>query len=214
MLRIKQGAGLASVPVLGLVLMFVPGLQPAAQAGGFGGRAFNAFVNAPTLGVAPAYIGDTGALPSRGGWECSGLPDTEIGALLAAQTLIASTSGGAYSSGGQLASTATSLAGLVLFPGNLAEVTASFVRAQAAATLGGLSGTSEIDQLTFGGMPVQVTGLPNQRIVIPGVATLVINEQAITIGLTSRGITVNALHLKLATGEEVIVSSATSSVSY
>jgi hypothetical protein len=106
------------------------------------------------------------------------------------------------------------LAGLVLFPGSLAEITASFVRAQAAATLGGISGTTEIDQLTFGGMPVVVTGLPNQRIAIPGVATLVINEQAITTGLTSRGITVNALHLKLATGEEVVVSSATSSVSY
>jgi hypothetical protein len=210
MLRIMQGARLA--PIFGVILTFVPAFLPAAEAGSFGGRAFSAFVTAPMLGVAPEYIGDTGALPSEGGWQSAGLPDTEVGALLAAQTLVASTSGGVDS--GQVASTSTSLAGLVLFPGNLAETTASFVRAQAAATLGGISGTTEIDQLTFGGMPVQVTGLPNQRIVIPGVATLVINEQAITTGLTSRGITVNALHLKLATGEEVVVSSATSSVSY
>jgi hypothetical protein len=214
MLRIKRAVRLAPIPVFGLILAFAPGSLPAAEAGSFGGRAFGAFVNAPALGVLPEFVADTGALPSGGGWEIAGVPDMELGALLAAQTLTASTSGGSYAVEGSVASTATSLAGLVLFPGNLAEVTASFVRAQAAATLGGISGTTEIDQLTFGGMPVQVTGLPNQQILIPGVAKLVINEQAITTGLTSRGITVNALHLTLATGEEVIVSSASSSVSY
>jgi hypothetical protein len=212
MWRIKEGVRLKPAPVLGLILMLVPGSAPAAGTGSFGGRGFSAFVSAPTLGVAAQYVGDTGALPAEGGWEIAGLPDTELGALFAAQTLVASTSGD--HSAGDVASSSTSLAGLIVFPGNLAEITASFVRSQAAASLGGVAGTTEIDQLTFGGQAVQVTGLPNQQVVIPLVGTLTINEQAITTGLTSRGITVNALHLKLATGEEVIVSSASSSVSY
>jgi hypothetical protein len=43
---------------------------------------------------------------------------------------------------------------------------------------------------------------------IPGVATLFINEQRIVPG----GIAVNALRLRLATGDEIIVSSAKSAI--
>jgi hypothetical protein len=208
------GARIRPALVLGTILMLAPPLLPAADAGSFAGRAFSAFVNAPTLGVAAEYVADTGALPSEGGWESAGVSGTEVGAILAAETLVASTSGIASDPGTEAASSSTSLAGLVLFPGTLAEVTASFVRAQATATLGSIAGTTEVAELTFGGVSVLVTGLPNQRVALPGVATLVINEQAITTGLTSRAITVNALHLKLATGEDVIVSSAASSVQY
>jgi hypothetical protein len=56
-----------------------------------------------------------------------------------------------------------------------------------------------------------VTGDPNQTVQIPGVATLVINEQVVTDGPV-REVRVNALHLTVATGEEVILSSARSSI--
>lgn len=213
MLRILHAARLGRAPTLAIILTLGAGLMSVAEAGSLGGRAFSALVNVPILGGA-TYVADTGALTPDGGWEETGLADAEVGAVFAAQTLVASTSGLAPSPGGDVAASSTSLSEVVLFPGSLAEVTASFVRAQAAATLGGVSGTTEINQLTFGGQAVQVTGVPNQQVVIPLVGTLVINEQAITVGPTSRVITVNALHLRLATGEEVIVSSASSSVSF
>ena len=220
MISIPRAARLGRAPTLGLVLVLGAGLlsgaalMSAAEGDSLGGRAFSAFVDAPTLGVNPTYVADTGALPPDGGWEDAGLADVEFGAALAAQTLVASTSGSALGSDARQASTSTSLSSLVLFAGTPAEVTASFVRAEAAASLAGLTGVSELDQLTFGGVPVDVTGVPNQTVDIPGVATLVINEQAIATGSSSRAITVNALHLKLATGEEAIVSSATSSIAY
>jgi hypothetical protein len=213
MLRILRAARLGRAPTLGMILTLGPGLMSAAEANTLGGRAFSALVNVPILGGA-TYVADTGALAPEGGWEEAGLPDTEVGAVFAAQTLVASTGGLVPSPGGDVAASSTSLSAVVLFPGSLGEVTASFVRTQAAATLGGVSGRSEIHQLRFGGQSVQVTGVPNQRVVIPFVGTLVINEQSITTGPTSRAITVNALHLNLATGEEVIVSSASSSLSY
>jgi hypothetical protein len=67
-----------------------------------------------------------------------------------------------------------------------------------------------ITNLTFGGGAVTVTGLPNQTVTILGVATLIINEQIVPAG--SRDITVNALHLIVGTGEEVILSSSHSDV--
>jgi hypothetical protein len=213
MLRILHIARLGRAPTLAIILMSGPALMSAAEAGSLGGRAFSAMVNVPILGGA-TYVADTGALPPAGGWEETGLADTEVGAVFAARTLVASTSGLDDASGAGAAASSTSLSEVVLFPGSLGEITASFVRAQADATLAGVSGRSEINQLRFGGQAVQVTGVPNQKVVIPLVGTLVINEQAITVGPTSRAITVNALRLKLATGEEAVVSSATSSVTY
>jgi len=213
MLRILRLARLGRAPTLAIILTSGPWLMSVADAADLGGRAFGALVDVPILGD-PTYVADTGGLSPEGGWEETGLADTEVGAVFAARTLVASTSGLAESPGGDAASSSTSLSEVVLFPGSLGEITASFVRAQAAATLGGVSGTTEIHRLRFGGQAVQVTGVPNQKVVIPFVGSLVINEQAITIGPTSRVITVNALHLRLATGDEVIVSSASSSVSY
>ena len=69
--------------------------------------------------------------------------------------------------------------------------TASVVQAQAHADCNGLQGSSVVTNLAFGGSSVVVTGAPNQMTSIPGVATLVINEQIIDPSGTV--ITVNAL---------------------
>jgi ribosomal protein L5 len=53
---------------------------------------------------------------------------------------------------------------------------------------------------------------PNQSFEVPGVVRLVINEQTTTSGDGVQDIKVNALHLTMVTGEEVIVSSAQSDV--
>src|SRR5438128_2707272 len=72
---------------------------------------------------------------------------------------------------------------------------------------------------TFGGQAIAVDPFaPNQTFVIPNpiggppVATLIINEQKTSSGGGTQDITVNAVHLTLATGDEVILSSAHSDV--
>lgn len=177
------------------------------QAHIYGGRAFGAFVNVPTLGAGSLYLSDSGQLSPGGGWEGAGLLGAQVPSVLAASALNAATSGG-----GDWASSASSLADVALLPGHVAEATASFVRAEADATTAGVRGSTEISNLTFGGVPVAVTGQPNQRFEIPGllgpVATLIINEQT----ATADAITVNALRLILATGEQIVVASARSSL--
>lgn len=180
--------------------------NPAAHAD-LSGRAFAAFINTPSLSAGPLYISDTGELGPDGGWNAADLLNTQIPSVLSATTLVAATVGSVTK-----ASSSTSLADLVVLPGHAAQLTASFVRSEATTTDTGSSGTTEIYELTVGEVTVPVTGLPNQKVEIPGllgpVATLLINEQV----ATARGITVNGLHLILATGEEVIVSSARSGV--
>lgn len=196
-----------------LLLIVGLGWSPPADAVTVGGRAFAAFVNAPTLGAGPLYLSDTGELAPNGGWEGAGLLGAQLPSILSANVLNAATSGGEHDAGPK-ADSSTSLADVAVLPGQAAQLTASFVRAQAEATGSGTTGSVQIYDLTFGGIPVQVTGLPNQRVEISGLlgplATLIINEQTVTSAGTSQTITVNALHLILATGEQVILASARS----
>lgn len=75
-------------------------------------------------------------------------------------------------------------------------------------------GSSSIANLQINGRPINVSGMPNQRIVIPLVATIVINEQTNpdvnTITVTALRITVPGL--RGVVGSEVIVSRATSGI--
>ncbi len=199
--------------VVGLLVLSGLAWVAPAQASSFGGRAYSAYVYIPwTLlvpGVGPLYLLDTGALPADGGWSGAALMGTSVPNVLNAETLVAATSGALYDTGGNQANSSTSLANVSLLPGQAAAVTASFVQAQTDVTDIGAGGSSQINNLTFGGAPIQVTGLPNQTVSLPGVATLIINEQT----TTAQGIVVNALHLILATGGEIVVSSARSSIS-
>jgi hypothetical protein len=197
-----------------LVLLF--GLAWAAPAQAevtYSGRAFGAFVSVPALGISTT-LSDTGELPPSGGFQSAELASAEVPGVLTASLLVASTSGA-----NGVARSAASLAELVVLPGNAAQVTAFLVRAESEATCNGVRGATEVVDLTFGGQAITVDPFaPNQRFEIPNplggppVATLIINEQTTTSGGGVQDITVNALHLTLATGEEVIVSSAQSDV--
>src|SRR5437667_12814379 len=79
----------------------------------------------------------------------------------------------------------------------------------------GFEGRRKSPTLTFGGQAIAVDPFaPNQTFVIPNpmggppLATLVINEEKTSTGAGAQDITVNALHLTLATGDEGIRSSA------
>lgn len=108
----------------------------------------------------------------------------------------------------QVASEA-SLAALSL---NVAGVNigADFVMAEVLAVFGAAGvGTSIIDNLSINGLPVSVTGDPNQTIYVPG-GVVIINEQQVLADGTT---VVNALHAMISGVADVVVASATAGAS-
>src|SRR5438445_7603647 len=124
-----------------------------------------------------------------------------VPALLSAETLHAT----AIGLSDRVASQA-SLGSLVLGVGTT-SISADAVLAQAEAAAGSATGSSVLGNLTLNGVPVDVSGDPNQTISILG-GRLVINEQTATAG----GIVVNALHLVVDGVADVVLGSATAAV--
>lgn len=190
--------------VLGLGWTVVPSTAEATTTA-YSGRAFGAKVQV----LAPLPINltfsDTGPLPAGGGELNATLLSILLANTLSSQTVTAHTEG---ASG--VASSSAHVEQLVALPGSAAELTAEVVDAHSQATCAGVSGSSLIVGLVFGGTPIVVSGQPNQTVSIPGVATLVIHEQIVEPNGLS--ITVNALHLTTILGTQVIVSSAHSDV--
>ena len=123
-----------------------------------------------------------------------------VPALLSAETLHAT----AIGLSDRVVSQA-SLGSLVLGIG-ATSITADAVLAQAEAAAGSATGSSVLGNLTLDGVPVDVSGAPNQTIAFPG-GQLVINEQTATAG----GIVVNALRL-VVDGVDVVLGSATAAI--
>src|SRR6266850_4656676 len=92
--------------------------QPA-QAHTVGGRAFAAFVNAPTLGAGPLYLVDSGELSPNGGWEGAGLLTAQVPNVLAASVLNSASSGAISTDSGRADSSAA-LADVTVLPGHVA----------------------------------------------------------------------------------------------
>lgn len=89
-------------------------------------------------------------------------------------------------------------------------ITADSVIAQASQVLGAAgSGTSYITNLAINGVPVSVTGQPNQTIAIPG-GQLILNEQ--TISSTGSAV-VNAIHVSVNGIADMVIASATAGIS-
>lgn len=204
-----------TIPFAILVLLLC-GPSRSAQAGMDppASRACGVALHAPRLGVADVAFADTGAPSSLNvafGDADAGvdLMDAVVPGVLSAEVVTATTS---LDPG--MATSATSLANVALLQGQPAEVTAAFIRAQSnvldANGTRKWNGSAEIDGLVFGGRPITVTGLPNQKIVIPGVATLLVNEQIDSSQGGVSALTVNALHLTLASGDDVTLASARS----
>jgi hypothetical protein len=87
-------------------------------------------------------------------------------------------------------------------------ISADFVMSTATALLGAAgSGSSLVDNLSIGGVPIEVTGEPNQTISIPG-GQVVVNEQTVS----AAGTTVNALHATVLGVTDVVIASATAGI--
>src|SRR5882672_1987287 len=156
---------------------------------------------------ATTSLGTITTLASTG--TLSGLTDAReasqlagnVPALLSAETLHET----AIGLSDRVASQA-SLGNLVLGVGGI-SIGADAVLAQAEAAAGSATGSSVLGNLMLDGVPVDVSGAPNQTISFPG-GQLVINEQTATAG----GIVVNALHLVVYGIADVVLGSATAAV--
>ena len=87
-------------------------------------------------------------------------------------------------------------------------ISTDFVMSRATAVLGAAgSGGSLVENFAINGVPIPVTGAPNQTVSIPG-GQVVINEQMVS----PAGTTVNALHATVVGVADVVIASATAGI--
>lgn len=168
----------------------------------FSGRA--AVVQATVLGV-QTTLAEAGPLPEEGGAEEASLLTATVPGLLTAEVLHASTVGQ-----GDRSHSEASVANLALTAGGN-SIIAGFLMARAtalcAAPGASASGSSEIAGLVVNGMPISVTGEPNQTVGLPN-GQIVINEQTSSASGQTATITVNALHIVVNGVADIVISSA------
>ncbi len=162
-------------------------------------------VQATTLGLfggTTTVLAGTGTLGGAGDAQDASLVTGSVPPLLTGEVLDAVTMGWPD----QVTSEA-SLANLGMTVGGTG-ISADFVMARATALLGAAgSGSSLIEGLTVNGVPIPVSGAPNQTVSIPG-GQVVINEQTVS----PAGTTVNALHATVLGVADVVVASATAGI--
>ena len=154
------------------------------------------------FGPTTTVLADTGSLVDTSDIRNASLTVGTVPSVLSSDVLSAFTIGWPD----QVASVA-SLGSVGLNVGGTG-ISADFVMAKATALLGAAgSATSLIDNLSIAGVPITVTGEPNQAIWIPG-GQVVINEQTIS----AAGTTVNALHATVFGVVDVVIASARAAI--
>jgi hypothetical protein len=153
-------------------------------------------------GATTTVLSDTGTLQDTADARDASQITGSVPGLLNGEVLKATTVGWPD----QVASGA-SLGALAL---NVGETTigADFVVAQAMALLGAAgSGASYVANLSINGVPIDVSGDPNQVVSLVG-GQLIINEQQSSPG----GMVVNALHLTVDGVADVVIGSANAAI--
>jgi hypothetical protein len=160
-------------------------------------RAVQATIASPD-GISTITLADTGTLGGATDVRQASQLTGSIPSLLSGDALHATTIGWPD----QVASEA-SMAGLALtIAGN--TVSADFIMARALSVVGATgTGAVTIGGLSINGLPVSISGSPNQQVAIPG-GLVVINEQK----TSSAGTVVNALHIMIDRTADVVIASA------
>jgi hypothetical protein len=168
----------------------------------YSGRAFGAQMKVLVPLPSTRLYADTGLLASAGGSISASLASITDAVFSSGPTSCSSQGSGA------LASSVSAMASVSAYANAAAALSCTNVQANTSASCVGVTGSTTISGLVFAGVAVVVTGAANQTVSVPGVATLVINEQIRAAG----SITVNALHLTLASGEELTLCSSHSDI--
>lgn len=159
-------------------------------------------------GVATGFA-DTLPLPSSGGHQTASSISAGLPSLLGGDTLHASAFGQ-----NDRTRTEAAASSIAITTGS-ETITADFAmsRAMAVSSHGApvLSGSSQVSNLVVNGVPIAVTGVANQLVSLPS-GDLVVNEQISSTSGATGSITVNALHLTLTDGTDLLVSSSRAGV--
>ena len=186
-------ASAATFAILAVIALTWP-TQIGAQSVSGQARAVQATVNNATT-----ILADTGTLADANDARDATGATGAIPSVLSAETLHAVTVGLS-----DRAVSEVSLTNLGVRVG-VTDIAADVVMARALAAAGAMpTGSALIGNLSINGVPVMVTGSPNQTIPIPG-GQVVVNEQRVS----SRGATVNALHATVFGVADVVIASAT-----
>jgi hypothetical protein len=153
------------------------------------------------FGTNSVTLADTGTLSDASDARDASRGFGSIAGVFAGETLHAT----AISTPGQVGSEA-SVAGVTVSVAGVA-IGADFVMSRAIATAAGVAGVSNIEGLSIAGIPIAVSGQPNQTIAIPN-GRVILNEQR----LSASGLTVNALHVIVDGVADVVVAAATAGI--
>jgi hypothetical protein len=193
---------IAAVVVLTAGALSVAASPASADVTSVKGGAFGESVNVTPLGLLNVTSGPipTVTLPAGGGGPftdslASVCVPTTTCALLKTGILNVSTQGTLGASGGS--SSSASVANVGALAGTPGVLTATAVSSKCSVGPNSSSGSSTIAGATFLGQALDVNPAPNTTINLPGVATLILNEQIPTGGPGDYSLTVNAIHLKL-----------------
>jgi hypothetical protein len=164
-------------------------------------RAVHASVSG-IFGSTTTTLSDTGTLSESSDVREASQPTGNVPGLLTVATLHATTIGGPdqVSSEASVANLSLAIAGTT--------ITADFVMSSARAVSGAAgAGSADFDGLSINGLPITVSGEPNQTIAIPG-GRVVINEQQTSAGRA----VVNALRVAVSGVANIVVASATAEI--
>ncbi|TAJ21330.1 MAG: hypothetical protein EPO68_04815 [Planctomycetota bacterium] len=182
-----------------------PAVASALTNAKYSGRAFAAGVQLGPVG-APVFLCDTGELPTRGGCLSAALIEANVGVgALTCKTLMAQTDGG---SGWSRSSAAAETIGMLN-----GVVRVGFARVESQVKCGTFDCRTELADLTILNQPIPIppNGFPpNTQIPVPGVGTLVINEQKFLEVGSYKEVHVAALHLVAPLVADIQVLSAKS----
>ena len=173
----------------------------------YGGFGYGCKVDTNLAGL--VFLGHSGTLPSTGGVKHKTLLHGSVDDVLEGDVM----HGFACGSHGKVEALAGA-ANVHLFSGLPYSLDVEVANSEARTSGTGSFGRCQILGLKFGGLAVNVSSTPNQKIIIPGIATLVINEQKFFHDGDVRRVRVNALRLTVVNVGEVVISAAEADLNF
>lgn len=209
-MRRNRSAGILPTSVFGWMATLLIALVSPATAQMevcYGGHATAAVIDLPSLDFHVAYF-DTSELPRAGGVLTAGPGRIDVSLLRARATSV-------RAAGLDAVAESSVLLQELRFPlGGVADIRCESLQVSARASFrDGAVGETRVGALSLGGVPIFVTGEPDQIVVVPAVGTLTINEQYILQDNDGVRVMVNGLHLSFSlTRDQIVVGSTNSRI--
>jgi hypothetical protein len=199
-------------------VLLAPGLATdvAAQDAAVAGEAYGTWVESDgaTQDKTPHAWLETGSVMDE-----ADAPSTSLPGVVAAENLFSTTTGAGSDAGSTAESSSTlervEILGGVITAESVVAISSSWMTPEGAGTS---AGGSSFSNLVVDGQAIDADVAPNTAIEVPGVGTVILNEQIIESDADGVSLTVNMIHVVLkdaltgAETGEIVVGSASSAV--